>query len=107
MNRRSLSALLLTSLLSGPLVWTGCSTADGKTNDAGTTPAAAVPVTPAAAVERAMTRFIRATGSLTAEEQADVAAETRARVISTPIERGTVVSQGSELVRLSATEAEA
>ena len=107
MNRRPLPALLLMSVLTAPLAWTGCSTADGKTNDASITPAAAVPVAPVAAVERPITRFIRATGSLTAEEHADVAAETRARVISTPIERGTVVSQGSELVRLSATEAEA
>lgn len=107
MSRHPLPALLILSLLAAPLVWTGCSTANGKTNDAGVTPADPVAIAAIAAVEQPITRFIRATGSLTAEEQADVAAETRARVIGTPIERGTVVSQGSELVRLSATEAEA
>ena len=42
-----------------------------------------------------------------AEEQAGVAAETAGRVVSTPIERGTPVSEGAELIRLSATETEA
>src|SRR5262245_61288957 len=103
MNRRPLPAFLMVFLIASPIVWAGCSTADGRTNDVAAPPAAPVAAAPAAVIERPITRFIRATGSLTAEEQADVAAETRARVISTPIERGTVVSQGSELVRLSAT----
>ncbi|OLC83476.1 MAG: hypothetical protein AUH72_04330 [Acidobacteria bacterium 13_1_40CM_4_65_8] len=42
-----------------------------------------------------------------AEEQADVAAETAGRVVAAPVERGTPVSQGSELVRLSSTETDA
>ena len=60
-----------------------------------------------AATEQPIARFIRVTGTLTAEEQADVAAETSGRVVSTPVERGTPVSQGTELVRLSAIETEA
>ena len=43
---------------------------------------AAVPVAIAAAVERPITRFIRVTGTLAAEEQADVAAETQGRVVA-------------------------
>ena len=46
-------------------------------------------------------------GSLMAEEQADVAAETAGRVVSAPVERGTPVTQGAELVRLSPTETDA
>ncbi len=42
-----------------------------------------------AAVEQPIARFIRATGTLMAEEQADVAAETAGRVVSAPVERGT------------------
>ena len=42
-----------------------------------------------------------------AEEQADVAAETAGRVVAAGIERGTPVSQGAELIRLSATETDA
>ena len=64
-------------------------------------------VAPAVAVEQPIARFIRATGTLMAEEQADVAAETGGRVISAPVERGTPVSPGAELVRISATETDA
>jgi len=67
----------------------------------------AVSVSPVAAIEQPIARFIRVTGTLTAEEQADVAAETSGRVVSTPVERGSPVSQGTELVRLSAVETEA
>jgi membrane fusion protein (multidrug efflux system) len=95
-----------TVLLLGPLVWGACSTANGKTEDR---PAAvqSIAVAPVAAVEQPISRFIRVTGTLTAEEQANVAAETSGRVVSTPVERGTAVSQGAELIRLSAVETEA
>jgi membrane fusion protein (multidrug efflux system) len=99
---RFTSAVLLLS----PLVWTACSTANGKTED--TAPVAlSIAVSPVAAVEQPISRFIRVTGTLTAEEQANVAAETSGRVVSTPVERGTAVSQGAELIRLSAVETEA
>ena len=52
-------------------------------------------------------RFLRVTGSLAADERAEVAAETGGRVIATPIERGTPVETGAVLVRISATEADA
>jgi membrane fusion protein (multidrug efflux system) len=52
-------------------------------------------------------RFLRVTGSLAADEQADVAAETAGRVIGTPVERGTRVAAGTVLIRVSATEADA
>ena len=52
-------------------------------------------------------RFVRVTGSLTADEQADVAAETTGRVVNTPVERGTHVETGAVLARISATEADA
>jgi membrane fusion protein, multidrug efflux system len=42
-----------------------------------------------------------------AEEQAEVAAETAGRVVSAPVERGTAVAQGAELVRISSTETDA
>lgn len=52
-------------------------------------------------------RFLRVTGSLAADEKADVAAEVGGRVISTPVERGTRVTAGTVLIRISATEADA
>src|SRR6476661_5163464 len=83
-----------------PLVVVGCSTGDAKTKDQ---PAVRpVSVAPATAAEQPIARFIRATGTLMAEEQAEVAAETGGRVVSAPIERGTQVSQGAELIRILA-----
>jgi membrane fusion protein (multidrug efflux system) len=83
-----------------------CSSGDAKTKDQ---PAAvqATSVAPATATEQPIARFIRATGTLTAEEQAEVAAETPGRVVAAPIERGTSVTQGAELVQISPTETEA
>ena len=52
------------------------------------------PSPPVAATEQPIARFIRATGTLMAEEQADVAAETAGRVVATPVERGTPVAAG-------------
>ena len=60
-----------------------------------------------AVVEQPITRFIRVTGTLAAEEQADVAAETQGRVVATPVERGTRVNDGADLIRIAQTEASA
>ncbi len=57
--------------------------------------------------EKAIDRFLRVTGSLAADEQAEVSAEATGRVIDTPVERGTRVAQGTILARISATEAAA
>ena len=47
------------------------------------------------------------TGSLLADEQAEVSAESAGRVVETPVERGARVSQGTVLVRISAAETSA
>jgi len=94
-------------LLLGPLGWVACSAADGKTKESSATAPPLVSVSPASAVEQPIARFIRVTGSLTAEEQADVAAETAGRVTGTPVERGTPVTPGTELIRISPVETEA
>jgi RND family efflux transporter MFP subunit len=77
------------------------------------TSAASLPEPTAVAVRTVMLqnqpidRFLRVTGSLMADEHADVAAETAGRVIATPVERGTRVTTGTVLVRISGTEADA
>ena len=106
MNRRPVQLLLAALLVAAPLAVAGCSSGDAKSKDQPSAPAPAR-VSPVAAVEQPIARFIRATGTLMAEEQADVAAETAGRVVAAPIERGTPVTQGAELVRLSPTETEA
>lgn len=99
----SLTALLT---LTSAVATTGCGAAAGKASDEPEVPKA-VSVSAVAAVEQPLVRFIRATGSLTAEDQAEVAAETAGRVVATPSERGTLVVDGTPLVRLLATETEA
>jgi RND family efflux transporter MFP subunit len=56
---------------------------------------------------RVIDRYIRVTGSLAADEQAEVSAETGGRIVATPVERGTRVSRGTVLVRVSPAEASA
>jgi RND family efflux transporter MFP subunit len=106
MNRAVVHYLLGATLLASSIAWTACSSADGKTKDPQAAPAA-VPVSAVAATEQPIARFIHATGTLMAEEQADVAAETGGRVVATPVERGTRVTRGAELIRLSDTETDA
>ena len=106
MIRRFIPPFLATTLLAASVAAIGCSSGDAKGKDQPNAPAV-VQVAAVAATERPIARFIRATGTLMAEEQADVAAETAGRVVSAPIERGTPVTQGAELVRISPTETEA
>lgn len=57
--------------------------------------------------ERAIDRFLRVSGSLAADEQAEVSAEATGRIVDTPVERGTRVAQGTVLARISPVEASA
>ncbi len=106
MNRARFNLFLLAILFAAPLVWTACSAGDAKTKESTATPKA-ISVAAATAEEQPISRFIRVTGSLMAEEQADVAAETAGRVVAAPIERGSSVVENAELVRLSSTETDA
>jgi len=106
MNRGTVQSLVAALFLTAPLVTAACSSGDAKGKDQPAAPPT-VAVAAAAAVEQPIARFIRASGTLMAEEQADVAAETAGRVISAPVERGTQVSEGAELVRVSSIETDA
>ncbi len=66
-----------------------------------------VAIETAVAVEEPIARFLNVSGTLTAQEQAEVAAEVAGRVVSTPVERGTAVTAGSVLVSIAATEVDA
>jgi len=104
MNVRS-SLLFGIILLSGALA-AGCR---GETTATVAAAAAAEPlaVTTATVETRPIDRFLRVTGSLTADEQAEVSAETVGRIVETPVERGSRVHEGSLLVRISASETSA
>src|SRR5690349_21805399 len=97
--------LTVAAVLAGAAALAGCSASPKASEVAAGPPALAV--APVAAVEQPIRRFIRVSGTLIAEEQADVAAETGGRVVATPVERGTRVAAGAELIRLSPVEADA
>jgi len=66
-----------------------------------------VAIAAARAAYAPVTRLLRVTGSLMADEEAEVAAETGGRVIETPVERGANVATGAPLLRIAPMEAEA
>jgi membrane fusion protein (multidrug efflux system) len=68
---------------------------------------APVAIRVAAVQSQPIDRFLRVTGSISADERADVAAEIAGRVIGTPVERGTRVAAGAVLIRISSTETDA
>lgn len=106
MNRGMTHSLVIALLAVAALTSGACGSGDAKAKEQQAA-APVVPVSAVAATERPIARFIRATGSLMAEEQADVAAETAGRVVAAGIERGTPIAQDAELIRLSATETDA
>lgn len=105
MNRSFVVRVLAAAALCAALSSAACS--PERTSAAAPPEPAPVAVRAAAVQSQPIDRFLRVTGSLAADEQADVAAETAGRVIGTPVERGTHVSAGAVLVRVSATEADA
>jgi membrane fusion protein (multidrug efflux system) len=105
--RRGFLMCVSSAFLMGALWTSACSAGDAKGREPQRSAPQAIAVAAVAAVEQPIARFIRATGSLTAEEEAEVAAETPGRVVSAPVELGTRVADGAELIRLSAAETEA
>lgn len=69
--------------------------------------AAAVNVTVMTTAEAPIARFIRVSGTLTPQEDAEVAAEIAGRVVLTPVERGSVVGANDALVQIASTDVEA
>lgn len=95
------------SLLLAVLATAGCGTNATSERAADNEAPAPVAVETGRALEQGITRYISVSGTLTAEEEADVAAEIAGRITATPIERGTIVRAGSPLVRVAAAEADA
>ena len=101
MFRRAILSLSLISVVS----LGACSSSVGA--DRAPSEAAAVNVSVVAAVEQPIKRFIRVSGTLTAQEQAQVAAEVAGRIVATPVERGSRVGVNDDLVRIAAAEGQA
>lgn len=103
MTRASSFQQLLAFIL---IVAASACSANGKTADGPAAAPQAVVIMTITVTEQPIKRTLRVTGSLVADEQAEVSAETAGRVIATPVERGTRVAQGSTLVLLSRAETE-
>src|SRR3954470_11077354 len=102
---RSFRASLLTGAVLAALLSAACS--GEHTSAAAAGEPAPVAVRTATVQIQPIDRFLRVTGSLLADEHAEVAAEIGGRVVGAPGERGTRVTAGAVLVRLSATESDA
>ena len=106
--RSRTNALLISApLLALSLLLAGC----GDSSSQAAAPAESKPepvrVETARAEQQEIARFLNVSGTLVAEEQAEVAAEVQGRVVGTPVERGTQVGVGSILVQVAAEEAQA
>lgn len=101
MSRRILVLAVLSAALAA-----ACGRA-GADSSAISAQAVAVTVSAVDVVEQPIQRFIRVSGTLTAQEEADVAAEVAGRIVATPVERGSRVGANDTLVRLLASEGEA
>ncbi len=107
MSRSSRRPSVILSCLFAVVALAACSNGvDGETapSEASVAPEQ---VSVATVSERTLSRFLTVTGTLTAEEEAEVAAEIAGRVVETPIERGTLVPSGAALVRIAEVEVEA
>src|SRR5260221_872298 len=102
---RTVRASLLSGAALAALLSAACS--GDRTIAAALPEAAPVAIHVAQVESRPIDRFLRVTGSLAADEQADVAAETGGRVMGTPVERGSSVAAGAVLIGISAVEADA
>ena len=103
-QRAVAESVVVVALVAGLIA--GCGTAKGESSSKAEE-AAALRVSVAAATEQPIARFLKVTGTLAAEEEAEVAAEIQGRVIATPVERGTRVAEGADLIRISPAEAQA
>ena len=97
---RSFSLLVVAALAAA-----GCGA--GADTSGAAPEAVAVTVSATSAVEEPVTRFIRVSGTLTPQEDAEVAAEIAGRIVATPVERGSLVRPNDALVQIAATEVEA
>ena len=105
--RRHASLTFLGVLVVAASVAAGACASNTSAEEAAAAPPDPLTIETAVVESRPIDRFIRVTGSLTADEQAEVSAESGGRIIATPIERGTRVAAGTILVRVSLAEASA
>jgi membrane fusion protein, multidrug efflux system len=93
-----LLAVILISVVLGASC--GGSKANVRTDNANAAQPAVVEVTTATAIMRELPRFFEATGSLTGDQQTDVAPSIAGKVVAVGVELGSYVRRGQTIVRL-------
>ncbi len=106
-NAANTATVVRILVLPALLAMAGCGSATGEAKTDSRPDVKTVNVSTAMAVEKPISRYVDVTGTLTAEEQADVSAEIAGRVVGTRVERGSSVAAGAELVRIADTEVQA
>jgi multidrug efflux pump subunit AcrA (membrane-fusion protein) len=107
LSHKTISVLLLTALLTSVLLLAaacGGSKANVRQEQAPAQPAA-VDVTTATAIVRDLPQFFEATGSLTGDEQTDVAPQMAGKVVAIGVDMGSYVKRGQMIVRLDDVDA--
>jgi multidrug efflux pump subunit AcrA (membrane-fusion protein) len=100
--RSPLKPFALIALLSAALIFaTSCGGSKANvTNETANSQPAVVEVTTAAAIMRDLPKFFEATGSLTGDQQTDVAPSIAGKVVYIGVELGSFVKRGQTIVRL-------
>jgi len=83
----------------------GGSKANGRTEAGAPAQPVAIEVTTATAISRELPQFFEATGSLTGDEQTDVAPSIAGKVVSINVDLGSYVKRGQTIVRLDDVDA--
>lgn len=107
LSPKPLQLLSLVTILSAVLLLAnacGGSKANVKSEDASAQPVV-VEVTTAPAIMREVPRFFEATGSLTGDQQTDVAPSVAGKVVAIGVELGSYVKRGQTIVRLDDIDA--
>jgi membrane fusion protein, multidrug efflux system len=102
-----LAGALLIVITSGTSFLSAACSTQAESNDAVTAAPEPLAVATIPVETRSIDRYLRVTGSLAADAQAEVSAEVAGRVIETPVERGTRVGEGALLARISPSETSA
>ena len=105
--RKLLQIVSLAVVLSGILLMaTSCGGSKANVKDeAAASQPTVVDVTTAPAIVRELPRFYEATGSLTGDEQTDVAPSVAGKVVAVGVELGSFVKRGQTIVRLDDVDA--
>ena len=96
--RKLILVLALPAVAVGAL--SACKRSNGQTNASASPTPAVIEVSTTAAVMRQLPQYFEATGSLAANQQTDVAAETSGKVAAVGVDIGSSVKRGQMLVRL-------